>query len=149
MKSIEKYILLLTLAGVILSFYLYYTDVLNISTICPTDGCAKVANSEYSRFLGVHVSLWGIAYYLFFACLVLFKDALDIIKKYYKLLLGLTVFAGVAFTVYLRIVEFVVIKAICVWCWGSVVIVVLLTILYFLNLKSNGEKPEAISSRIA
>lgn len=142
MKNIEKYMLLLTLAGALLSFYLYYTDVVNIPAICPNDGCAKVASSEYSRFLGVHVSLWGLLYYIGFSLIFFFKDSIELVKKNFKLLNTLALVVGLGFTIYLRIVEFVFIKAICIWCWGSVVIVVLLTILYFLNFRSNVKEQE-------
>ena len=142
-KNIEKYMLLLTIAGALLSFYLYYTDVIKVPAICPTDGCAKVAASEYSRFLGIHVSLWGLLYYLGFSCLFFFKDSLEVVKKYFSLLLTLAMMVGIGFTLYLRFVELVFIKAICVWCWGSVLIMVLLTILYFLNRKTNVDQKES------
>lgn len=134
--------LLLTLAGALLSFYLYYTDVVNIPAICPNDGCAKVASSEYSRFFGIHVSLWGLLYYVGFALIFFLKDSVELVQKHFKLLVTLALTVGIAFTVYLRVVEFVFIKAICVWCWGSVLIVVLLTILYFLNFRVNGKEQE-------
>lgn len=132
--------LLLTLAGALLSFYIYYTDVFKIATICPTGGCAKVASSEYSKLLGIPVSMWGMIYYLGFGVLIMFKEKFS---NFYKYLLSFFVFAGIVFTIYLRFVELFYIKAICIWCWGSVVIVVLLTILYFLSMRvDNEENPE-------
>ncbi len=142
MKNIEKYMLLLTIAGALLSFYLYYTDVINVPAICPNDGCAKVAASEFSRFFGIHVSLWGLLYYLGFSLIFLVKDSIAIVQKYFKPLVALALIVGIGFTIYLRVVEFVFIKAICIWCWGSVVIVVLLTILYFLNFRLNAQDQE-------
>lgn len=123
------------MAGAILSFYLFYSDVINVPAICPNDGCATVASSRYSRFIGIPVSLWGLIYYSAFSIIFFIKDKL---KENFGLLFKFFLLAGIGFTVYLRYLEFFVIKAVCIWCWGSVVIVVLLLILYLLSI---GKKP--------
>lgn len=140
---IEKSMLLLTLVGALLSFYLFYTDVFNVPTICPNEGCAVVAASEYSRFIGVHVSLWGLLYYMVLALLFIFKDNFELLARNFNKVVGLFLGVGILFTLYLRLVEFFIIKAICIWCWGSVVIVILLTVLYFLYIRPNEQAPAA------
>ena len=138
--SIIKYMLLLCVAGAMLSFYLYYSEIINVPVICPNDGCAKVAQSQYSFLLGVPISLWGFAYYIGFASLFILRDFISIVKNNLKLLSGLYLGAGVAFTIYLRYVEFAYIHAICVWCWGSVLIMLLLVIFYFVSINQNVKK---------
>lgn len=124
--------LLLLLAGAVLSFYLFYSDVINVPAICPTNGCATVASSKYSRFLGIPVSLWGLIYYSAFSVIFFIKDKL---KDRFDLFFKFFLLAGIGFTVYLRYLEFFVIKAVCIWCWGSVLIVILLLILYLLSIR--------------
>lgn len=134
-EKILNVMLLLTIAGAFLSFYLYYTDVINAPVLCPNGGCAKVASSEYSRFLGIPVSLWGLSYYLCFSLLLILREK-GFIFKYFNHILTAFVLAGITFTIYLRVIEFVVIKALCVWCWGSVLIIGGIFILYLLLLKN-------------
>lgn len=123
-KKLLKVVILLLNAGVLLSTYLYISKVLNTSVICPTNGCEIVDSSPYSYLLGLPVSLWGLVYYLgmFTLAIIWFKKESDIVKKLF--FLG-TVW-GVLFTIYLRFVEIFKIGAFCVWCWGSVVIIVAL-----------------------
>jgi uncharacterized membrane protein len=88
-------------------------------------------------------SLWGLLYYLGFLIDIFGKRIqLLLFKSIFKPLVALALIVGIGFTIYLRVVEFVFIKAICIWCWGSVVIVVLLTILYFLNFRLNAQDQE-------
>lgn len=136
MISIDKFnkrtiMLLLSLVGALLSLYIYYADTYSTGVICPNNGCAIVANSEYSRIFGIPVSILGFLYYVGLVLLIVLKD---IFKKYLNILLGLGIGWGVLFTIYLRFLEFFYIKAICIWCWGSVIIVALLTVTYFLFL---------------
>lgn len=133
-EKILNIMLLLTIAGAMLSFYLYYSEIFNAPIVCPNNGCAVVAESQFSRFLGVHVSLWGLLYYAFFTSILIFKN-LKIIQTYFKYLLPIFVISGLAFTVYLRIVELFFIKAICIWCWGSVIIILAIFVLFMIYYK--------------
>lgn len=133
-KNIDKklLILLLSIVGVLLCVYIYYADTYSSGVVCPNNGCAVVAESEYSKIFGIPVSILGFLYYVGMSAIVVFADKFG---KYFNKLLGLGVAAGIIFTIYLRFVELFYVKAICIWCWGSVIIVALITVAYILYLK--------------
>lgn len=128
----------LALAGALLSFTIYIFDNFNVSGICPTSGCAKVASSEYSYFLFIPVSLWGLIYYLSLGVVIILRIK-GVLTKYVLMLLPALLGLGLIFTLYLRYLEIFKIGAICFWCWISVIIVLLLIILYIFYAKRERE----------
>jgi uncharacterized membrane protein len=119
---------LLSLAGVFLSTYLYLYKTGRIGTLaCGTGSCEFVQFSSWSSFLGVEVSVIGIAGYL-----ALFGLSLGTLQSpatergWPSLALLLLALGGVLFTAYLTAVELFVLHAICRWCVGSAVIISLL-----------------------
>lgn len=128
---------LLALVGVLVSTYLYLYKLGLLGAIaCGTGGCETVQLSEYSRFLGIEVPLIGLLGYL-----AILGVALAGIQPKWEsalwpswALLGLTT-GGVAFTVYLTWIELFVLHAICRWCVGSAVIIVLLFVLALFDVR--------------
>ncbi|MBI2357078.1 vitamin K epoxide reductase family protein [Candidatus Dojkabacteria bacterium] len=123
-SKLLKIIILLLSVGVLLSGYLYVSKALNVSVICPNSGCDIVDASPYSYMLGIPVALWGLLYYfgMFVMAMMLFKkESKGLFNLYF-----LGVIFGISYTVYLRYVEYFKIGAFCVWCWGSVVVMVAL-----------------------
>lgn len=118
---------LLALAGLFVSAYLYLFKMGLIGTIaCGTGGCETVQLSPQSRFLGVEVALIGLLGYA-----VLFALAALSLGSSFRgpswPVLGMVLLGGgaVGFTLYLKYLELFVIHAICRWCVGSAVIIVL------------------------
>lgn len=81
-------------------------------------GCAQVTTSEYATLLGIPVAVLGMAMYS-----VLVMGAVAVLAQGETRLLrrGLLALAGfgVAFTVYLVVVQIVAIGALCIYCLGS------------------------------
>lgn len=81
-------------------------------------GCAKVTTSEYATFLGIPVALLGM---LMYGVLVLGATAALVWEETWLLRRGLLALAavGVAFSVYLTVVQIVAIEALCIYCLAS------------------------------
>ena len=125
----------LSLAGVFLSTYLYLYKTGRIGTLaCGTGSCEFVQFSSWSSFLGLDVSLIGIAGYL-----SLFGLSLGTLRwpagerGWPSLTLLLFTLGGVLFTAYLTSIELFVLHAICRWCVGSAVIISLLFVAALLD----------------
>ena len=119
---------LLSLAGLFVSLYLYLYKLGYIGTLaCGTGGCEKVQFSSYSRFLGIEVPLLGLVGYaaLLGLCILALQQPGS---ARWPGLLRLLTGGGLAFTIYLTYLELFVIHAICRWCVGSAVIILLLFI---------------------
>jgi len=119
---------ILSLAGIFLSTYLYLYKTGQIGTLaCGTGSCEFVQFSSWSSFLGLEVSVIGIGGYL-----ILFGLSLATLqwpaeeRGWPSLALLLLALGGVLFSAYLTAIELFVLHAICRWCVGSAVIVVLL-----------------------
>lgn len=128
---------LLGLVGVLVSTYLYLFKLGLLGTIaCGTGGCETVQLSAYSRFLGLEVPLIGLLGYLaiLVVALIGLQPKWESARWPALFLLVLTA-GGVAFTVYLTWIELFVLHAICRWCVGSAVIIVLLFLLAFRDVQ--------------
>ena len=128
---------LLALVGVLVSTYLYLYKLGLLGAIaCGTGGCETVQLSEYSRFLGIEVPLIGLLGYLAIlgVALVGIQPKWESARWPARALLVLTS-GGVAFTIYLTWIELFVLHAICRWCVGSAVIIVLLFLLALLDVR--------------
>ncbi|HSB55657.1 MAG TPA: vitamin K epoxide reductase family protein [Gemmatimonadales bacterium] len=126
----------LSLGGFFLSLYLYLHKIGVIGELaCGTGGCEKVQFSSFGRFLGLDVPLIGMGGYLSLlgACLAALQRPDD--PRWPRLLLALSV-VGVAFTAYLKYVEFFVLHALCRWCVASAVFITLILILALLDRRS-------------
>jgi len=124
-------IAILALVGMFISTYLYLFKIGKIGTLaCGTGGCETVQLSPQSRFLGVDVALIGMGGYLSLLAVSLLALSPRFAGAAWpiRLLAGLAAIA-VCFTLYLKYLELFVIHAICRWCVGSAVVIVLLFIL--------------------
>ena len=116
---------LLSLAGVFIALYLYLHKLGIIGQLaCGTGGCETVQLSPYSRFLGIPVPLIGLGGYgtLLFLSLRALQQPDD--ARWPQLLLWLAGI-GVGFSAYLTYLELFVIHAICRWCVGSAIVILL------------------------
>ena len=130
-------IALLALGGIFLSAYLtlYHYGYVG-SLACGTGGCEKVQGSNWAKFLGLPVALWGVGYY---ASVFLVATAGTIAafaeQRWPSLMLVALNGWGVLFSVYLTWAEVVQIQAICRYCVVSATVVVLLFALSALDLR--------------
>ena len=128
---------LLSLVGVFVSSYLYLYKIGKIGTLaCGTGGCEAVQTSEWARFLGVEVSLIGLLGYLGLLLVALAGLQPPLVaRRSVALLLVAMSGLGVAFAIYLTALEVFVIHAICRWCVGSTVIILLVLLVSLQDLR--------------
>jgi len=118
----------LSFVGIADSWYLYQSAVTDTALSCDIgaglDGCNIVAQSPYSYLFGVPLALYGVG---FFALVFVLAAVLTLFptRTLYRTLLGLSVLGTGASFVFLYI-QFVLIKALCIYCIASAAIVALL-----------------------
>jgi uncharacterized membrane protein len=140
---------ILCLVGVGVAAYLTFVETRQVAAICgPVGDCNTVQSSPYAKLFGVlPVGLLGVLGYLGILCAwavwKLGKGGLHDLG-------GLAVFVlalfGVLFSIYLTYLELVVIRAVCMWCLGSAVIMAALLALacgYAVNWMAPMQEAEA------
>ena len=115
-------ILILALAGLIMSTYLTRLKLENNIYSCGLGECGIVQSSEYAEFFGIPVAAFGAGFYG-----LLFVLVASNLPKFAR---GWALF-GLAFSMYLTALELFVIKALCGWCVISFAIVILINLLIF------------------
>jgi|SRR5690348_6489077 len=119
---------LIALIGVFVSLYLTLYKLGFIGTLaCGTGGCETVQLSRWGDFLGMPVAAWGTGFY----ALVLGLSIAGTQERYessrgLSLAILLVTGWGLLFTAWLTYLELFRIHAICRWCVGSAVMVVVL-----------------------
>lgn len=118
--------LVLSAAGIFVSATLSLTFLKGAVVPCGGgSGCAVVASSEYSRFLGLPLGYWGFAgYSLLFAL-----GALSLVPRWSSAtvrIAWLVALAGTVASGVLMYLSFVVIQATCLWCLASAITMALL-----------------------
>lgn len=137
-------IALLALGGIFLAAYLtlYHYGYVG-SLACGTGGCEKVQGSNWAKFLGVPVALWGVGYYasVFLVASVGTIAAFAERRWPSLVLVGLNGW-GMLFSAYLTWAEVARIHAICYYCVVSATLVVLLFTLSALDLGAYRRVPK-------
>ena len=120
------------LAGVVLAGYVTWVHYDETALVCVAGGgCETVQRSDYATIAGVPVALLGLASYTVVLALVLWDSA------YARLGAAAIAFVGLAFSIYLLVVQLAVIDAVCTWCLVSdVVIAPVLAALTALRLRT-------------
>ncbi len=127
-KRPKHFIMLSSINGILISFYLAYKKLLNEPLLCGlSQGCDIVQHSKYSTLLGVPLGLWGVLFY--FAIFIVFYYNKG---KYLGFLRKFLILWGLLFSIYLTYLEIFTIKAVCLWCLSSFVNIILITKVYFL-----------------
>jgi uncharacterized membrane protein len=115
----------LCVIGLSVAGYLTYVETRQVAAICgPVGDCNTVQSSPYAKLFGfLPVGLLGVLGYATILCA---WAAGQFGKGTLSDLAGLVVFVlalfGVLFSIYLTYLELAVIRAICVWCLTSAVI---------------------------
>lgn len=125
-------LLLLTFLGLADAWYLTQAALTGTALSCDINGlsalsgCNQVAQSAYSQFMGLPLALYGVVFY---ALLFVISSVLFVVpsRVLYRAAIALGV-VGFLLSLYFVYLQFFVIKALCVYCLGSMVIAVLIFI---------------------
>lgn len=134
-------LILLTLVGLLLSMYLAYLYSLPVPVICvggDHNSCEVVRNSSESYFLGIRLPFWGIAYFICFLFLEMLYLAKTFSGKLLLSLMGFMLISGLLFETYMTFVQFFVLRSVCAWCLGIELVIVIMNVWFFYNLKKPG-----------
>jgi len=145
----ERAIPWLTVAGMAVAGYLAYVETQDVPAVCgPLGDCNAVQSSPYASFLGLIPVGWLglIGYVSIFLAWLWIKSQRGLLKGWAGVtLFGLTNF-GLLFSLYLTYLEPFVIRAVCLLCLTSSVIMTLLFLLSietFLDALANEETQRA------
>jgi uncharacterized membrane protein len=121
-------IAVLSLLGLFIAIYMYLYKIGAIGALaCGSGGCETVQLSPQARFLGVEVALIGVVgYATIFAVAMAGLQPRFAAAAWPGRLLVLLSGGAVLFTAYLTWLELFVIHAICRWCVGSAVVILLI-----------------------
>ncbi|MGH7720280.1 MAG: vitamin K epoxide reductase family protein [Gemmatimonadaceae bacterium] len=124
-------IALVSLLGAFVALYLtlYKTGIIG-QLACSVGSCETVNLSRWAVFLGLPVAAWGLGTYLLLLGLAVagVQPALEHSRRLSLALLALSGW-GVLFSAWLTYLELFVIRAICMWC---VISAVLITVVFVL-----------------
>jgi uncharacterized membrane protein len=135
-------IALLSLGGFFLATYLTLYKLGYIETLaCGTGSCEVVQASRWSRLFGLPVALWGAGFYLAMFVLSV-AGSFGRLAESRPLSVAMTVMSGwgVIFSCWLTYVEVARLHAICRYCVGSAVLVVLMFAVCVLDLRGRSRE---------
>lgn len=127
----------LALVGIFVSLYLTLFKLGFIGDLaCSIGSCEQVNSSRWASFLGLPVAAWGVGFYAAtFALAVLSTtERFEADIRIPRALAGLAA-TGVVFSLWLTYLELFVIRAICIWCVVSAVIVTVILAVSLLDLR--------------
>ena len=124
-------IIFISFGGFLLAFYIFNKKQTKKPMVCPLNGhCDTVVNSKYSSFLGVDLTVGGMAYYglvaVVYAVLVVLGDAVPSEVRFFVTGISIGAFF---FSLYLTFIQAFVLKSWCTWCLGSAFLTTLIAIM--------------------
>ena len=137
---------LLTLIGLGVALYLAYVETQSASAVCgPVGDCNAVQSSPYARLFGIlPVGVLGaLGYFAMLGVWIWNRLRRDWLAQNAPLALFAMTFFGTLISLYLTYLEPFVIKAVCIWCLTSAVIITLLLLISLtpaLNIFIHAEK---------
>jgi uncharacterized membrane protein len=139
-RNLRAIVALLALAGAAVAAYLVYARYTGTRLACTTGGCETVQHSKYAKAAGIPVAVLGLAAYL-----AVFATALS--ARLEAAAIGAAiVLGGLAFGIYLIVIQVAVIDAICQWCLASDGILALLAVATAERLRRLAASPQAGSA---
>jgi len=129
----------LIVIGIGVAAYLSYVETQAVAAMCgPVGDCNAVQSSSYAKLFGLlPVGVFGLFGYFGLLAAWLVRRLIPRAEKLAAAgFLGMATFA-VIFSIYLTYLELFVIKAVCLWCLTSAVLVTLLLLLGLSRLRSN------------
>lgn len=124
-KKLNRVIFLCSVLGMILAAWMWSFKLRNTMPPCTLSGCSHVLTGEYSEILDVPVAAFGFFYYAIVGLIASQREYIT--SKLLDTQMAVLLTIGIIFTVYLRYLEFVKIGTWCEWCWGSVILIVVIT----------------------
>ena len=123
------WLLVLAIAGFILSYYIYYKKNKHQELVCVIgEDCDKVVNSKYGTTFGIDNTIAGMLYYAFVALgAILILSGVNILAGFF--VLDVLIIAGLLaslFSIYLIGVQLFILKEWCEYCLGTSVITILI-----------------------
>ncbi len=111
----------LIVIGLIVSGYLAYVEMTQVTAVCgPVGECNLVQSSPYAQIMGIPIAVLGLLFYVAVAGLWLLQRVESVRHWVVLALVALALF-GTLFSLYLTLLELLVIGAICMWCLTSAV----------------------------
>jgi uncharacterized membrane protein len=127
------------LAGTAVAAYLVYARYTGTRIACTTGGCETVQHSKYAKAAGIPVAVLGLVAYL-----AVFATALS--ARVEAAAVGTAIaLGGLAFAIYLIVIQVAVIDAICQWCLASDAILAVLAVLSLERLRRLAGSPQESS----
>jgi uncharacterized membrane protein len=150
-QKLLKFVFFLSILGLIVSGYLTYIHYSALNAPCDfseTFQCSLVSQSQYAEFLGIPLAIFGLLGYAFLGAVSfgLYSNKYWIEKirdvQYIKEIISaksLLFFsiAALAISGYLTYAEFFLIKALCLFCLISQVIIITIAVMSYKNNNLN------------
>ncbi len=136
-KTLLQTSVLVSLLAFLVALYLLYMELSGNFQCLINQGifqCETVNSSPYAKFLGVHVSLWGVIFYLIFITL-LFLALFSKNEYWLSFFLPIASLWGLGFSIYLTSVEIFIIEFFCEFCLLSAICSVILFVLVLISKK--------------
>ena len=121
----------LSVIGLGVALYMTYIETQSVEAICgPVGDCNAVQNSPYATLFGwLPVGVLGaVGYIAILAIWLLGRFTPGVIKTYAPAAIFAMTLFGTIFSVYLTYLELLVIRAVCIWCLSSAIIIGLILI---------------------
>ncbi len=141
--------MLLGTTGFLLSRHIWHSKRQSAPLVCPLNGkCENVIHSKFSKLFGIPLEIIGMLYYgliaVFYLLYSFSPQTLPVYASY--IIMGITVTAFV-FSIYLTLLQAVVIRSWCTWCLFSAGLCTLIFLLvFFISEISIQELVDSISS---
>lgn len=121
-------------SGFLLARHIWHSKRKSSPLVCPLNGkCENVIHSKFSKLFGIPLEILGMAYYglisVFYLLYSFSPQTLPVYASY--IIMGITVTAFL-FSIYLTLLQAVVIKSWCTWCLFSAGLCTLIFLLVFL-----------------
>jgi uncharacterized membrane protein len=130
-------IAMLSLVGILIALYLTLYKVGNVGNLsCSIGSCETVNTSSWSTFAGLPVAAWGLAAYvaLFALAIAGTYERYEASRQISWLLVAISGWS-VLFSGWLTYLELFVIRAICIWCVASALVMVAIFVASVADLK--------------
>jgi len=139
-QRLEWLIPILAVVGFAVAGYLAYVETQSITAACgPVGDCNAVQNSPYALLFGLlPVGILGfISYIITLALWVAQRKLHGSLASFAAITLFVLLFGGTLFSLYLTYLEPFVIRAVCMWCLASAMIITLMLLLSLGPLSNN------------
>jgi len=132
---------MLAFVGLAVASYLAFVEINQVKAVCgPIGACNVVQASPYAKIGGIPMAVWGMVNYI---VIIILWGGQKFLKPPLAHLAILTLIAltysGTVFSIYLTLLELVVIQAVCAWCMSSAIISTILMLLAIIFAKNNSD----------